>query len=380
MLLQAPAPVEPHCPRRWSLLAAGTLLGLAVLVAGVGLAVQAAPVPQKKDTKKDKDATKKDDAKKTDADKESDPFEAILKNPPEGVDPAMIRNLREGIKNSGLQMTPMQIKQMIQQMGQMRQMRFAAVAPPPAGMMPPGMWNPRRSTRLGARIEPPSATLAEQLDLPKGKGLVVKEVLPNSAAKKAGLKVHDILLELNGEKVPNKVEGLTKLMADIKADTAVDAVVLRKGKKETIKGLKLPEAKEEPGLQGVFPVPPGVAPAFAPPAVPAPPNPPGFPGAPLAGIAAGWMAPGAGGRTVMTTMFRTEDRFTTRHQEGSLIITLTGKAADGKAKVGEIRVQDGGESSKYTSVDKVPEHYRDKVKNLIEMSEKSGVRIEIKSP
>ena len=349
MLLQAPAPVEPHCPRRWSLLAAGGLLGLAVLVAGVGLAVQAAPVPQKKNQKKDD--TKKEDTKKADPSK---PADAVPdKDLPPGV---------EGDRQRYL-------KHMREQMEMMRQMqqRFGAVAAP-GGIG--GVWNPRHTARLGAHVEPPSATLAEQLDLPKGRGLVLKEVLPDSAAEKAGLKPHDILLELNGEKVPNEVEGLKRLMADIKPDAAVEAVVLRKGKTEKIKGLKLPEAKEEqPGF-----------PAFAPPGNFQPPvggaGAPGFAGG-------GWgvvAAPGGAGRGVMTTMFRTDDRFTTRHQEGSLIITLTGKAADGKAKVHDIHVQDGGQTSKYESLDKVPEQYRDKVKNLIEMSEKSSGRIEIKSP
>ena len=82
----------------------------------------------------------------------------------------------------------------------------------------------------------------------------------------------------------------------------------------------------------------------------------------------------------MTTTFRSNDRFTTRHQEGSLIITVTGKVADGKAKVGEISVQDGVESHKYESMDKVSDKYQDKVKNLVEMSEKGAVKIEIKTP
>jgi hypothetical protein len=82
----------------------------------------------------------------------------------------------------------------------------------------------------------------------------------------------------------------------------------------------------------------------------------------------------------MTTMFRTKDSFTTRHQEGSLIITVTGKVADGKTKLGEIQVQDGQVAHKYESVDKVPDQYQDKVKNLVEMSEKSSLKIEVKTP
>ena len=79
----------------------------------------------------------------------------------------------------------------------------------------------------------------------------------------------------------------------------------------------------------------------------------------------------------MTTTFRTNDRFTTRHQEGSLVITVTGKVAGGKPQVTEIRVQDGTESHRYGSVDKVPEQYRDKVKHLVDTAE-NGPKITIK--
>jgi hypothetical protein len=87
---------------------------------------------------------------------------------------------------------------------------------------------------------------------------------------------------------------------------------------------------------------------------------------------------GSDGRGVITTTFRTDERFTTRHQEGSLIITLTGTVADGKAKVNEIQVQDGGSVKKYGRISEVPQQYRDKVKNLADMSEKSSIKIEIK--
>ena len=117
------------------------------------------------------------------------------------------------------------------------------------------------------------------------------------------------------------------------------------------------------------------------PNVPALPGIGGFPGAALpGGVGIGIAAAGAGGKGVMTTTFRSNDRFTTRHQEGSLVITVTGKVADGKPRVTEVRVQDGTESHKYGSVDKVPEQYRDKVKNLVEMSEKGAVKIEIRQP
>jgi len=198
-------------------------------------------------------------------------------------------------------------------------------------------------------------------------------VTPDSAAAKAGLKPHDILLELDGKPVPSSPDEFRKALDAIKADKPVDAVVMRKGKKETVKGLSLPEAKAAaPALPG-----------FNPGGFVAPPNFPNLPQAPplLAPPGNVFIPPGAGAaNAVITTTFRTDDHFTTRHQEGSLIITLTGKVEDGKAKVGQISVQDGGESNTYEGMDKVPEKYRDKVKNLVEMSEKGSVKVEIKAP
>ena len=89
----------------------------------------------------------------------------------------------------------------------------------------------RPESRLGARLAAPSDVLVEQLNLPKDQGLVVEQVQAGSAAAKAGLKANDILLELAGKAVPNNPREFTKQLQDIKANTPVDAVVLRKGKK-----------------------------------------------------------------------------------------------------------------------------------------------------
>jgi beta-lactamase regulating signal transducer with metallopeptidase domain len=382
MLLQTPAPVEPRCPRRWSLPAAGGLLTLAVLVAGVGLTTQAAPVPRKDETKK---ATKTDEPKKAEIGKDkitkdetkkdkSDDLDEVFKNAPPGMDPAQLKQMRESLERALRNVGPEHAKHMREQWARMLQHMgpHAAAGFQAGGVHFGGLMDPRGTVRLGARVEPPGATLAEQLDLPKGQGLVLREVLPDSAAAKAGLKRHDVLLEINGKPVPDQQAGLVKLLSDIKPDTKVDAVVLRKGKKETIKGLSLPEAKAVAPGAGNF-APPGAGLGvgvgnFAAGG--------GFPAANFGGF----MQQGGGGQSVITTMFRTQDRFTLRHQEGSLVITLTGKVADGKAKVNEINVQDGAQTHKYESLDKVPEQYHDKAKNLIEMSEKGNARIEIKSP
>jgi hypothetical protein len=121
------------------------------------------------------------------------------------------------------------------------------------------------SPRLGAAIEPASATLLDQLDLPAKQGIVVRNLKKDAAADKAGLKNHDILVELNGKTVPSQMDAFFKILTDIKTDEKVEAVVIRKGKKVSIKELTLPEAPAfgpPAGFPrpGAFPAPPGGAP------------------------------------------------------------------------------------------------------------------------
>jgi hypothetical protein len=314
----------------------------------------AAPIPMPK-------PDKKDDVKKEDAKKE-EPKKDEARQPGDAAVPGVELMIQRMVQSG---MDPQAAKAMVENMNrQMAQMRKQMHMRMP---MMAGLNGGQQEGRLGVVAEKPSATLVEQLDLPRGQGLILNEVQPDSAAAKAGLKAHDILLELNGKTVPDDTQEFARRLEDIKADKAVDAVVLRKGKRETIKGLKLPE--EAPagfGFAGNF--------ALQLPQVPLPAVPP-LPAMPLLPNFAGG---GAGG--VLMTTFRNGDHFTTRYQEGSLILTVTGTVADGKTKVGEIHVQDNGKEDKYESVDKVPERYRDKVKNLIETSEKSNVKIEIKMP
>ncbi len=97
--------------------------------------------------------------------------------------------------------------------------------------------------RLGVAFEKPSEVLMEQLDLPANVGLVVLEVKHDSAAEKAGLKKNDILLQWAGKDIPSELEKFQASVAEAKVGEKIDAVVMRKGKKETIKGIELPEAK-----------------------------------------------------------------------------------------------------------------------------------------
>jgi hypothetical protein len=375
MLLQSPIRVEKSCPRWWSLATASGLLGVVLCVAGIGPRADAAH-PDGRDEANatvvnpdDPAITNEDDApagknnseKRPAVDKVLRDLRELLDDLPTAVDAEQFKRLErqlEELKRQGLT----EERQNFEHRDGLKSYELS----PLDGFV---QWAQQRNEgRLGVQVQKPSPALADQLNLPRGQGLVIENVLPNTVAAKAGLKKHDILLVFNGKAVPNEVAEFVRMLNEVKANTPVDAVVLRKGKKETLNGLSLPEGRSmqpfqfrvAPGGQ-MLTVPPGGNTRFnwTPPNV----------------QFHGFGAPGE--RGVFTTMFRTRDSFNTRYQEGSLVITVTGSVADGRGKVKQIQVQDGGKSETYESADKVPERYRDKVKNLIEMSEKNNLKIEV---
>ena len=72
---------------------------------------------------------------------------------------------------------------------------------------------------------------------------MVLDIVRNSTAAKAGLKNNDIVLELSGKKVSNNPAEFIKLLGSFKAGELMDIVVLRNGKRETLKGVSLPTAR-----------------------------------------------------------------------------------------------------------------------------------------
>jgi beta-lactamase regulating signal transducer with metallopeptidase domain len=259
MLLQNPHALERRCPRLWSLATASGLLSIAVLIAGIGLRADASTPADDNaaknvdDTKKDepkKDQPKKAKPKKDDGDKddakseekekkrffggnfELPDLEEILKNLPQNLDPEKLAEIRKQIQQMRAEMRN-RMEEVRKNMPEGGRFGFR-------GRLFPGQG------RLGVRVERPSPVLADQLNLPRDQGLVVEDVTPDSAAAKAGLKPHDILLQFNGKPVPSNAAEFAELLREIKADATVNAVVKRKGKEETIKGLTLPELKTEP--------------------------------------------------------------------------------------------------------------------------------------
>ena len=200
--------------------------------------------------------------------------------------------------------------------------------------------------RLGIRVDAPGALLSEQLNLPKDQGLVIAEVFDNSVAKKAGVKVNDILLKINQQPVSNEPEKLIKQVADIKADTPFDIVVLRRGKQETIQNVRLADAQLT--LRTRF-----------------------WAACALSDLAA------AQGAQIMITVKRTKDDITLQRNEGPLAISVHAQSTDGKTKVSSIEVVDKGKSTLYRKVEEVPEPNRAKVQHLLQLldSTEPGARL-----
>ncbi len=209
----------------------------------------------------------------------------------------------------------------------------------PKSLLHTGPYSPKG--RLGISPEVPSPVLRDQLNLPKGIGLIIQEVIKNSPAGKAGFKTNDILLKLADQDVPSDLIKLAQIVGGIKGDKAVAAQVIRKGKRRTIKRIQLPEIKRVKVKVKAIKVHPRKIKVFP------------FPG-------------GKEGTSI--SAFRTKNRFFTQFREGDLAISITGKVVDGKAKIGQITIRDGKKQIRESKIQDVPKHYQERLEHLMNMT------------
>ena len=88
-------------------------------------------------------------------------------------------------------------------------------------------------TYLGVETSEVPRVVCEQLGLPKGFGLVVDYIVPNSPAATAGVQQNDILKMLN-DQILTEPDQLSKLVRSYSEGTNITLTVLRKGKEEKI--------------------------------------------------------------------------------------------------------------------------------------------------
>lgn len=112
--------------------------------------------------------------------------------------------------------------------------------------------------QLGIQLAPVGAALASQLQLKEGQGVLVAGVLPGSAAAKAGLQRHDLVLAVNGK----LIAGAEQMVKMVRASAGKPMLIhfLRGGKKQEVT-LAATQAKSIPATK-ILPAPGSQPPVY----------------------------------------------------------------------------------------------------------------------
>ncbi len=255
----------------------------------------------------------------------------LLKEPPPGIDPREWERLRQLLRRQ-----QEELRQMLEQLhrGQLQEHRRQIF---PFELRPPFFGEPaQRHPRLGVIVEPLHPALRDQLSVADDQGVLVREVMPDSPAAKVGIKPHDILLEIGGKTVPADPEAFVRLIRELPAGKAGKVVVLRKGKKETLPELELPEvlpARPRRPDSRILP----------------------FPAEP-------WLPGG-----YFLQIERSSDgSFRVQYREPGQTIRIEGTQADGKTSVSKIEITEGRETKTYDSLEALPAGTREKVNKVLD--------------
>ncbi|MFC1676060.1 Do family serine endopeptidase [Planctomycetota bacterium] len=95
---------------------------------------------------------------------------------------------------------------------------------------------------LGIGYRAVDAELAEALELEDAKGVVITEIIEDSAAEKVGLKRYDVITKFAGQPIADEYD-FRKRVALLKPGTEVEIIFIRNGKEKTIRV----ELGERPG-------------------------------------------------------------------------------------------------------------------------------------
>ena len=86
---------------------------------------------------------------------------------------------------------------------------------------------------LGIALRDVNAEMAEALGLETTEGVIIQDVIKNSAAEKAGLRKNDTLVEFNGKAIESASRFIIRVAA-LKPETKVDVVIFRDGQRQNL--------------------------------------------------------------------------------------------------------------------------------------------------
>ncbi len=111
---------------------------------------------------------------------------------------------------------------------------------------PPDGKDESEGRRFGIHVSPVGPALAAQLGLQHGEGLVVRQVETGSLAETSGVKRHDVITALNGEKTrTSKIGEFRKTLQEALGTDVFALELIRDGKRRTIQVKPGPEKEEK---------------------------------------------------------------------------------------------------------------------------------------
>ena len=102
---------------------------------------------------------------------------------------------------------------------------------------------------LGVLIQDVTLDLAESFGMKQPRGALVVKVLPDSPAKKAGIKVGDVIVEFNKNAIQNSA-ALPPIVGSSKVGVQMPVAVFRNGREKTLK-VKLDELPDDKSVAKV---------------------------------------------------------------------------------------------------------------------------------
>lgn len=214
--------------------------------------------------------------------------------------------------------------------------------PPRIDVLPglPGL--PGRGSRLGVRVEEVPEAMIERFDLPKDNGILAAEIVPDSAAEKAGLKAGDVIVEFAGKPVGTDPTRFVRIVQAMRPGEKVDVVYYRKGKKEEAKGIQLADLEPRRDFEAPRnpPAPPRVVPL------------PGF-------------DPNPRVENKSLNVQVTDGKATIEANEDGVKVSIEGTVTGGKVTPTKIAVTEGRKTVDAESIEKLPAEHRDRVKRIL---------------